>query len=193
MVETGVPLILKIATTWPAAKRLPGLDILRLLAAAAPNVRIASIALLTLRGDSKTPLDITPDTTFSSLYSADAAAKRLPGLDILRLLAAAAPFTASAEYKDENVVLWRSLKSMALRFQPRVKLGAVGKIRADRTGRQPFPPPLSIRSANVKVITKKLQELNAQLVSDGSKDVALSPSAPVSTSGEAWSCWEDSS
>jgi hypothetical protein len=45
------------------------------------NVRIASIALLTLRGD-----------------------KRLPGLDILRLLAAAAPFTASAEYKDENVV-----------------------------------------------------------------------------------------
>lgn len=35
---------------------------------------------------------------------------------------------------------------------------------------------LSIRSANLKVITKKLQELNAQLVSDGSKDVALSPS-----------------
>ncbi|CAG8285752.1 hypothetical protein PENNAL_c0007G09559 [Penicillium nalgiovense] len=48
-VESGVPLILKIVTTWPAAKRLPGLD-------------------------------------------------------ILRLLAAAAPFTASAEYKDENVV-----------------------------------------------------------------------------------------
>ncbi|KAJ5353929.1 hypothetical protein N7541_006493 [Penicillium brevicompactum] len=34
---------------------------------------------------------------------------------------------------------------------------------------------LSIRSANLKVITKKLQELNAQLVSDGSKEVALSP------------------
>lgn len=48
-VESGVPLILKIVTTWPAANRLPGLD-------------------------------------------------------ILRLLAAAAPFTASAEYKDENVV-----------------------------------------------------------------------------------------
>ena len=34
---------------------------------------------------------------------------------------------------------------------------------------------LSIRSANLKVITKKLQELNAQLVSDGSKEIALSP------------------
>lgn len=35
-VESGIPLILKIVTTWPAANRLPGLDILRLLAAAAP-------------------------------------------------------------------------------------------------------------------------------------------------------------
>ncbi|KAJ5562642.1 hypothetical protein N7461_001403 [Penicillium sp. DV-2018c] len=35
-VKAGVPLILKVATTWPAASRLPGLDILRLLAAAAP-------------------------------------------------------------------------------------------------------------------------------------------------------------
>jgi phospholipase A-2-activating protein len=35
-VEAGVPLILKVATTWPAANRLPGLDILRLLAAAVP-------------------------------------------------------------------------------------------------------------------------------------------------------------
>ncbi|CAG7926799.1 unnamed protein product [Penicillium olsonii] len=34
---------------------------------------------------------------------------------------------------------------------------------------------LSIRSANLKVITKKLQELNAKLVADGSKEVALSP------------------
>lgn len=34
---------------------------------------------------------------------------------------------------------------------------------------------LSIRSANLKVITKKLQDLNAQLVSDGSKEIALSP------------------
>jgi phospholipase A-2-activating protein len=34
---------------------------------------------------------------------------------------------------------------------------------------------LSIRSANLKVITKKLQELNAQLVSDGSKEIALNP------------------
>ncbi|KAJ5735656.1 uncharacterized protein N7483_000781 [Penicillium malachiteum] len=36
VVETGIPLIYKIATTWPVANRLPGLDLLRLLAAAAP-------------------------------------------------------------------------------------------------------------------------------------------------------------
>ncbi|KAJ5833486.1 hypothetical protein N7474_001797 [Penicillium riverlandense] len=35
-VETGVPLVFKIATSWPAANRLPGLDLLRLLAAATP-------------------------------------------------------------------------------------------------------------------------------------------------------------
>ncbi|PGH12287.1 hypothetical protein AJ79_04353 [Helicocarpus griseus UAMH5409] len=33
-VEFGIPLVAKIATTWPAANRLPGLDLLRLLAAA---------------------------------------------------------------------------------------------------------------------------------------------------------------
>ncbi|KAJ5689440.1 hypothetical protein N7462_003832 [Penicillium macrosclerotiorum] len=33
-VQAGVPLILKIATSWPTANRLPGLDLLRLLAAA---------------------------------------------------------------------------------------------------------------------------------------------------------------
>ena len=36
VVEAGVPLIYKIATSWPTANRLPGLDLLRLLAAAAP-------------------------------------------------------------------------------------------------------------------------------------------------------------
>ncbi|KAJ5908114.1 hypothetical protein N7495_000796 [Penicillium taxi] len=36
IVESGVPLIVKIATTWPDINRLPGLDLLRLLAAASP-------------------------------------------------------------------------------------------------------------------------------------------------------------
>ncbi|KAJ9218387.1 hypothetical protein DTO166G4_253 [Paecilomyces variotii] len=35
-VETGVGLVFKVATAWPAANRLPGLDLLRLLAAATP-------------------------------------------------------------------------------------------------------------------------------------------------------------
>ncbi|PGH34849.1 phospholipase A-2-activating protein [[Emmonsia] crescens] len=35
-VEFGIPLIAKIATAWPVANRLPGLDLLRLLAAATP-------------------------------------------------------------------------------------------------------------------------------------------------------------
>ncbi|KAJ5099499.1 hypothetical protein N7532_006500 [Penicillium argentinense] len=38
ILENGVPLIFRIATSWPVANRLPGLDLLRLLAAAAPFV-----------------------------------------------------------------------------------------------------------------------------------------------------------
>ncbi|OQD73440.1 hypothetical protein PENDEC_c015G01191 [Penicillium decumbens] len=36
VVESGVPLVFKVATTWPSANRIPGLDLLRLLAAASP-------------------------------------------------------------------------------------------------------------------------------------------------------------
>lgn len=36
VVESGAPLIFRMATSWPTALRLPGLDLLRLLAAAAP-------------------------------------------------------------------------------------------------------------------------------------------------------------
>ncbi|PGH13528.1 hypothetical protein AJ80_06278 [Polytolypa hystricis UAMH7299] len=38
VVEYGLPLVVKIATTWPATHRLPCLDLLRLLAAATPLV-----------------------------------------------------------------------------------------------------------------------------------------------------------
>lgn len=38
VLEAGVPLIFRAATSWPPANRLPGLDLLRLLAAAAPFV-----------------------------------------------------------------------------------------------------------------------------------------------------------
>lgn len=34
----GIPLLLKVATVWPVANRLPGLDLLRLLAAATPAI-----------------------------------------------------------------------------------------------------------------------------------------------------------
>ncbi|KAJ0427006.1 PUL domain-containing protein [Aspergillus carlsbadensis] len=58
----------------------------------------------------------------------------------------------------------------------------------DATASQPAPIPesrpkvlpqkiyLSIRTANLKVVARKLQELNDKLVSDGSKDLSLSPS-----------------
>jgi phospholipase A-2-activating protein len=36
-VQAGIPLVFNIATTWPTANRLPGLDLLRLLAAATPT------------------------------------------------------------------------------------------------------------------------------------------------------------
>lgn len=38
VLEAGIPLVFRTATSWPAANRLPGLDLLRLLAAAAPFV-----------------------------------------------------------------------------------------------------------------------------------------------------------
>jgi phospholipase A-2-activating protein len=38
ILEAGVPLVFRAATSWPAANRLPALDLLRLLAAAAPFV-----------------------------------------------------------------------------------------------------------------------------------------------------------
>ncbi|KAF7712245.1 Ubiquitin homeostasis protein lub1-like protein [Penicillium ucsense] len=41
VVELGLPLIFNIATTWPIANRLPGLDLLRLLAAATPMTATA--------------------------------------------------------------------------------------------------------------------------------------------------------
>ncbi|KAJ5573903.1 uncharacterized protein N7459_008330 [Penicillium hispanicum] len=37
VVEAGIPLVFRIATSWPVANRLPGLDLLRLLAAATPS------------------------------------------------------------------------------------------------------------------------------------------------------------
>ncbi|KAL4903956.1 hypothetical protein BDW74DRAFT_155725 [Aspergillus multicolor] len=40
-VEAGVNLLFKVATTWPAANRLPGLDLLRLFAAATPATATA--------------------------------------------------------------------------------------------------------------------------------------------------------
>lgn len=69
-----------------------------------------------------------------------------------------------------------------------------GQDRRYRPGDAPIPPPsqpavpetrpkvlpqksyLSIKSANLKVISKKLQELNEHLISSGSKDVSLNPS-----------------
>ena len=38
VVETGISLLFKVATTWPPANRLPGLDLLRVLAAATPAI-----------------------------------------------------------------------------------------------------------------------------------------------------------
>ena len=38
VVETGIRLLFKVATTWPPANRLPGLDLLRVLAAATPTI-----------------------------------------------------------------------------------------------------------------------------------------------------------
>ncbi|THC90302.1 hypothetical protein EYZ11_010237 [Aspergillus tanneri] len=36
VIEAGIPLLFKVATVWPVSNRLPGLDLLRLLAAATP-------------------------------------------------------------------------------------------------------------------------------------------------------------
>lgn len=41
LLETTIPLVVKIATKWPTSSRLPGLDLLRLLAAASPLIASA--------------------------------------------------------------------------------------------------------------------------------------------------------
>src|SRR4029077_20032882 len=48
-------------------------------------------------------------------------------------------------------------------------------ILESRPGVLPQTGYLSIKSANLKVIAKKIQELNQQLVSSGSKDISLNP------------------
>ncbi|KAK2793994.1 hypothetical protein FQN51_000967 [Onygenales sp. PD_10] len=63
-VEFGLPLVVKIATTWPAANRLPGLDLLRLLAAATPLTATSDysgedlITLLVSSGVFDSPLNV---------------------------------------------------------------------------------------------------------------------------------------
>lgn len=63
-VEIGLKLIMKIATTWPDAKRLPGIDLLRLLAAATPLTATSTyggknlVQALLISGVFEAPLNI---------------------------------------------------------------------------------------------------------------------------------------
>lgn len=78
VVENGVPLIFRIATSWPTANRLPGLDILRLLAPSAPFVATTEhngenlVTALLASGVFDTPLNVNNAMlairTFANLF-----------------------------------------------------------------------------------------------------------------------------
>lgn len=81
-VEFGIPLAAKIATTWPIANRLPGLDLLRLLVAATPAAASTDyggsdlISALISSGVFKPPLNVNNAMlairTFANLFETDA-------------------------------------------------------------------------------------------------------------------------
>ncbi|OAX82465.1 hypothetical protein ACJ72_03183 [Emergomyces africanus] len=81
-VEFGIPLIAKIATAWPIANRLPGLDLLRLLAAATPVVASTDyggddlISTLISSGVFEPPLNVNNAMltvrTFANLFETEA-------------------------------------------------------------------------------------------------------------------------
>ncbi|EER40669.1 ubiquitin homeostasis protein lub1 [Histoplasma capsulatum H143] len=81
-VEFGIPLTAKIATTWPIANRLPGLDLLRLLAASTPAAASTDyggsdlISALISSGVFKPPLNVNNAMlairTFANLFETDA-------------------------------------------------------------------------------------------------------------------------
>lgn len=78
VVENGVPLIFRIATAWPVANRLPGLDVLRLLAPSAPFVATTEyngenlVTALLASGVFDTPLNVNNAMlairTFANLF-----------------------------------------------------------------------------------------------------------------------------
>ncbi len=80
-VQSGIPLIFSIATTWPTANRLPGLDLLRLLAAATPVTATAEydgVDLITgimASGVFDTPFNVNNAMlsirTFANLFETD--------------------------------------------------------------------------------------------------------------------------
>lgn len=85
LVESGVWLVFKIVTSWPTANRLPGLDLLRLLAAAAPYTATAKfndedlVTGLLSSGALDTPLNdnnaMLTIRTFANLFETTAGRK----------------------------------------------------------------------------------------------------------------------
>ncbi|CEJ60260.1 Putative Complex: Ufd3p is an in vivo ligand of Cdc48p [Penicillium brasilianum] len=81
-VQAGIPLIFNIATKWPTANRLPGLDLLRLLAAATPaaaTIEYDGVDLITgilSSGVFDAPLNVNNAMlsvrTFANLFETDA-------------------------------------------------------------------------------------------------------------------------
>lgn len=78
VVQNGVPLIFRIATSWPTANRLPGLDVLRLLAPSTPFVATTEyngenlVTALLASGVFDTPLNVNNAMlairTFANLF-----------------------------------------------------------------------------------------------------------------------------
>ncbi|KAK2850608.1 hypothetical protein FQN49_005497 [Arthroderma sp. PD_2] len=98
------------------------------------------------------------------------------------------PYDVAKRFIETNELPVTYLEQVANFITSNTKGAMVGPAQTNEsTSQQPSLPDsrlkvlpqtsyLSIRSANMKAIQKKISELNAQLVSSGSKDMSLSPS-----------------
>lgn len=98
------------------------------------------------------------------------------------------PYEAATKFIADNELPKTYLEQVANFIVQNTQGATIGQTTQEPVGdaAQPFVPEsrpkvlpqktfLSIKTANLKVVSKKLQELNEQLLSSGSKDIALAP------------------
>ncbi|KAJ6164574.1 hypothetical protein N7470_003246 [Penicillium chermesinum] len=95
------------------------------------------------------------------------------------------PYEAATKFIGDNELPMSYLDQVANFITQNTQGATIGDAAAAENAQPPIPESrptvlpqktyLSIRSANLKIVTKKLKELNEQLISEGEKRIALAP------------------